>query len=69
MGVTPVAYTVLLRLDPAGTCPVILHDDSEPLTGGEGVRWRLVAETDDHGEGIRVIEAVARPCEAGEPGV
>lgn len=47
------------RLDPAGACPVILREDSKPLTGGEGVRWRLVAETDDHAEapGRRVAAA------------
>jgi hypothetical protein len=59
-------YAVLLRLDGAGACPVILREDSEPWTGGEGVRWKLIAETDDHGEAIRVAELLQRRCDAGE---
>ena len=61
----PFAYTVLLRLDSAGACPVILSEDSEPLSGEEGVRYRFVAQTDDHGEGIRVGELLGRWCDAG----
>ncbi len=57
-------YTVLLRLDPAGACPVILRDDSEPLPGGEGVRCRLVAETDDDMEAARVAELLWHRCAA-----
>jgi hypothetical protein len=59
-------YAVVLRFDPAGTCLRILHDDSEPLTGGDGVRYRLVAETDDHGEAARVADLLRQRIEAGQ---
>ena len=47
-------YAVVLRFDPTGTCLRILHDDSESLLAGEGVRYRFIAETGDHGEAVRV---------------
>jgi hypothetical protein len=50
------AYAVLLRLDMAGALPVILHDDDGPLPPEEGVRWRFVAQTDDHDEAVRIAE-------------
>jgi hypothetical protein len=59
-------YAVLLRLDAAGACPVILRDDSEPLTGGEGVRYRFVAETDDQVEAVQVADLLQRRMTAGE---
>jgi hypothetical protein len=47
---------------------VILRDDSEPLSGGDGVRYRFIAETDDRGEAIRVADSLERQCAAGEIG-
>jgi hypothetical protein len=35
-------YAVVLRFDPAGPCLRILHDDSPPLPGREGVRYPLL---------------------------
>lgn len=49
-------YTVVLR---------ILQDDPEPLTGGDGVRYRLVAETDDYGEAVRVADLLRRRIKSG----
>jgi hypothetical protein len=57
---------VLLRIDPAGACPLILRDDSEPLTGGDGVRHRFVAETNDHVEAVQVADLLQRRINAGE---
>ena len=59
-------YTVVLRFDPAGACLRILHDDSEPLPGGEGVRYRLVAQTDDQDEAVAVADLLRRRINAGE---
>jgi len=60
------AYAVILCFDSAGASPLILHDDDEALLGGDGVRFRLVAETDDHGEAVRVAEQLRRQIAAGE---
>ena len=59
-------WAAILRFDPAGVCVNILRDDAEPLPRGDGVRYRLVAQTDDHGEAIRVAELLKRRCDAGE---
>jgi len=59
-------YTILLRFDSTGVCPVLLQEDYEPLGGEEGVRWRLVAQTDERGEAIRIVEELRRRREAGE---
>jgi len=59
-------YAVLLCFDSAGASPLILRDDDETLLGGDGVRFRLVAETDDHGEAERVAEQLRRQIAAGE---
>jgi len=59
-------YTILLRFDSAGVCPVLLQEDYEPLGGEEGVRWRLVAQTDECDEAIRIVEDLRRRREAGE---
>jgi hypothetical protein len=56
----------ILRSDPAGVCVNILRGDAEPRPGGDGVRYRLVARTDDHGEAIRVAELLRRRCDAGQ---
>lgn len=53
-------YAVLLRLDSAGSCPLILRDDSEPLTGGDGVRYRFIAETDGPDEAARIADQLQR---------
>jgi hypothetical protein len=47
-------YAVGLRLDPAGVCPLILTEDSEPLPGGDDVRYRFVTELDDLAEAARL---------------
>jgi hypothetical protein len=52
-------YAVLLRLDSAGPCPVVVYDDDQ-LLSREGARWRLVAQTDDYGEAVGVAAATAR---------
>lgn len=41
-------------IEPGGARPEILRDDSEPPSGKEGVRYRLVAETEDEDETVRV---------------
>jgi hypothetical protein len=39
------AYTVLVRIDEAGACPVILEGGRGlPLDGGDGTRYRFVRE-------------------------
>jgi hypothetical protein len=53
-----VKYTVVLRLDPAGTCPVLLTDDSDPLLGEDDVRYRLVAEEIDFEEAARLARII-----------
>jgi hypothetical protein len=53
-------YAVALRFGPAGTHVHILHDNSEPLPGGNVVRYRLEAQTDDHGEAVKVVEPLNR---------
>jgi hypothetical protein len=59
-------FWIVLRIDSAGACPLILSDDSAPLTRMEGVRYRLVAQTDDHGDAVRVTELLQRRCQSGE---
>lgn len=44
-------FTVMLRIDGAGRCPVLVHEGEELMTE-EGVRWRLIAQTDDYDEAI-----------------
>ena len=48
-------YLVVLRYDEAGTCPVILREDDH-LFSSDGVRWRLVAHTDDPVLAARIVE-------------
>jgi hypothetical protein len=60
------SYAILLRLDSAGACPVLLREDAELLTSDKGVRWRFVAETDDHVEAVRLVEMLQQRCQAGE---
>ena len=48
-------YLVVLRYDEAGTCPVILREDDH-LFSSDGVRWRLVAHTDDPKLAARIVE-------------
>ena len=49
------AYAVLLRLDAAGACPVIVSADDE-LPSADGTRWRFVAATDSLAEAVRLHE-------------
>jgi hypothetical protein len=52
-------YLVVLRYDDAGTCPVILREDDH-LFSSDGVRWRLVAHTDDPELAARIVEQLRR---------
>jgi hypothetical protein len=58
-------YAVLLRFDSAGACVNIPREDDEPLMG-DGVRYRLVAQTDDHGEAVAVADLLHRRIAVGE---
>jgi hypothetical protein len=53
-------YVVVLCFDSAGVSPLILRDDSEPLLGGDGVRYRFVAETKDYAEAVRLADQLQR---------
>ena len=44
-------FTVMLRIDGTGRCPVLVREGEELMTE-EGVRWRLIAQTDDYDEAI-----------------
>jgi hypothetical protein len=59
-------YAVFLCFDSAGPSPLIRGEDSEPLIAGDGVRFRFVAETEDHGEAVRVAKTLRRRIAAGE---
>ena len=56
-------YLVVLRYDEAGTCPVILREDDH-LFSSDGVRWRLVAHTDDPELAARIVEQLRNRREA-----
>jgi hypothetical protein len=48
-------YAVLLRIDAAGEWPVVAGPDSDlSAESDHGVRWRLVAQTDDEAEAYRL---------------
>jgi hypothetical protein len=51
-------YAVILVLDAAGSTPVILAEDSGPLQRLDGVRYRLIATTNDRAEATRVAESL-----------
>ena len=59
-------YAVILRLDPAGSTPLILRDDSKELPVADGVRYRLVAQADDYGEAVAVADLLRRRINAEE---
>lgn len=59
-------YAVVLRFDAAGPSALIVRQDSEPLPGGEGVRYRLVTETDDRAHALRVAYELERKCRTGD---
>ena len=59
------AYCLLLRFDAAGASPVLLRDD-EPLKGGDGVRYRFVAEAETLAEANALKERLCRQIEAPE---
>lgn len=54
-------YAVLLRLDASGARPLVLREDSPPLGSEKGVLYRFIAQTDDHGEAVRVAQQLQRP--------
>lgn len=58
-------YAVLVRLDAAGACPVIVSEGDE-LLATDGARWRFVAETDDLTEAIRLHAELRAQREGGE---
>ncbi len=47
-------YAVLMRIDAAGECPVIVRE-GERLPGGPGVRWRFVAEASSDLEACVIV--------------
>jgi hypothetical protein len=55
-------YAILLRQDEAGECPVLVSQYDKLLTS-RGVRWRFIAQTDDHDEAIRTVELLQRRYE------
>jgi hypothetical protein len=59
-------YAVLLYLGSTGACPLVLRDDDDPPPGGKGVRFRFVAETDDHGEALRMAERLRHEITDGQ---
>jgi hypothetical protein len=54
-------YTVFVRIDAAGECPVLVHDGEE-LPGSDGAPWRLIGETNDYGEAVGWLEAEHARC-------
>jgi hypothetical protein len=59
-------YAVVIRFDSAGASALIIRQDSEPLPGGDGVRYRLITETDDRAYALRVAYELERKCRAGD---
>jgi hypothetical protein len=51
------SYAVLIRIDPEGECVVMVGDDAEPLPGGDGVRYRFVAEVATGAEAVQIADA------------
>jgi hypothetical protein len=49
------SYLIVLRYDTEGTCPLVLRED-ETLVSSDGVRWRLVAQTDDADLAARIVD-------------
>lgn len=49
----------MLRFDTAGACPVVVREDDE-LFSTDGAHWRLVAQTDDPAEAMRLVEELGR---------
>ncbi len=61
-----VSYAILIREDEAGVCPVLVRQYDRLLTS-RGVRWRFIAQTDDHDEALRTMELLQRRCESCAP--
>jgi hypothetical protein len=53
-------WTILIATDAAGSFPWVKRDD-EPLPT-DGLRWQLVAETDDPDIGAQLLALTARRC-------
>jgi hypothetical protein len=53
-------YTVLVRVDAAGSRPVLVRSGEE-LRPLEGVRWSLYGQTNDHTEAMRLLGAPSPP--------
>jgi len=61
------AYCLLLRYDPAGPCPVLLHDDERlDGNGAAGARYRFVASTETWAEANALMERAYKAIEARE---
>ena len=52
-------FWVIERRDEVGRSVAIIGDDDQ-LEGGDGVRYRLVAETQDHREAVLLADAANR---------
>jgi hypothetical protein len=52
-------YAVLLRLAEHGRCVAVLHpDDQDGIPAEAGARYRLVQQTEDHGEALATLALV-----------
>jgi len=57
-----VRFTILLRIDEAGSSPVLL-EGGQVLEGGTNACWRFVASVDDRDVANRVVELVRERCQ------
>jgi hypothetical protein len=59
-------FTVVIETDAWGSFPMLLHDDETllggGLLGGDNTHWKLVAETDDYAEAVRLTQAAQERC-------
>jgi hypothetical protein len=60
-------YTVLVRFDSAGACPVIAENHPDLHSGG-GVRWRYIAQVAEAADAARLVDNVRDQIDAGEIG-
>jgi hypothetical protein len=54
-------YSILIRIDSAGRCPVLVREGDELLTS-PGVRWKPVAAADNYDEAAWLMEVAHRQC-------
>jgi hypothetical protein len=60
------AYCLLLRFDSAGPCPVLLRDDEQVTGGGDGVRYRFIAQTESWEEADAIMAELYQKIAARE---